>query len=83
MRKKDAEKLRLLADYIDKNTTLPIDVREFLLECATRAESWGGNLPYKPKDVNITPKEGSLPPNWKQLPSSEIQKIFDNMDKDL
>jgi hypothetical protein len=79
--KKDDEKLRLLADYIKHNTTLPIDVEEFLLECASRAESWGGYLPYKPYWADTNENENK-PKSTKDTIPAGLKRIFDNMDEE-
>jgi hypothetical protein len=91
MNKKDDEKLKLLADYVHHNTTLPVDVVEFLLECSARAKSWGGYLPYKQdKEFVVTPtNETEKPVKPKEemaslgIDNRFLEKIFNNMDKDI
>jgi hypothetical protein len=84
MNKKDDEKLKLLADYVHHNTTLPVDVVEFLLECSARAKSWGGYLPYKPKEFVVTPtNEMEAPVKAEETNNPFLEKILNNMDKDI
>jgi hypothetical protein len=79
MKMKDAEKLRLLATFIKDNTKLPIDVEEFLLESASRAESWGGNLPYKPSWWDNMDEDKIK--DVKVAHNGIAGRIFKNMDK--
>jgi hypothetical protein len=78
--KTNADKLRLIAEYVKNNTSLPVDVEEFLLEMAKRADTWGGNIPYKPRPAVTIENE---PRSTRDTIPAGLKKIFDNMDKDM